>query len=100
MPRHVEKRPMRASHAPTARLIDAEARRRTPDEIPRPPEVGPNAGRTVAVKIVSRDHVNGGRFEREARAAARLADVGWWQRQPLAPTVHPDQPGSVALLQP
>jgi serine/threonine protein kinase len=32
--------------------------------------------RAVAVKIVPRNHVNGGRFEREARAAARLAHPG------------------------
>ena len=32
--------------------------------------------REVAVKIVPRNHVNGGRFEREARAAARLAHPG------------------------
>jgi serine/threonine protein kinase len=32
--------------------------------------------REVAVKIVPRHHVNGGRFEREARAAARLSHPG------------------------
>jgi serine/threonine protein kinase len=32
--------------------------------------------RDVAVKIVARTHVNGGRFEREARAAARLSHPG------------------------
>jgi eukaryotic-like serine/threonine-protein kinase len=32
--------------------------------------------REVAVKIVPRNHVNGGRFEREARAAARLSHPG------------------------
>ncbi|HTX46869.1 MAG TPA: serine/threonine-protein kinase [Solirubrobacteraceae bacterium] len=32
--------------------------------------------RDVAVKIVPRGHVNGGRFEREARAAARLSHPG------------------------
>jgi serine/threonine protein kinase len=32
--------------------------------------------RDVAVKIVPRNHVNGGRFEREARAAARLSHPG------------------------
>jgi eukaryotic-like serine/threonine-protein kinase len=93
----VEKRPIGASRLPTLGRSTAETAIRHP-----PPDDGPRVlgryrlarrlgtgafgtvwlarderlGRDVAVKIVARDRVSVGRFEREAKAAAQLAHPG------------------------
>jgi eukaryotic-like serine/threonine-protein kinase len=93
----VEKRLMSASQARTARQTAADTRRIRSSAVPAPLVLGRyrllrrlGAGafgtvwmarderleRDVAVKILLRERVVGGRFEREARAAARLAHPG------------------------